>query len=295
MKIPVCFSSDHDFVMPTGVAILSMLKCLCDCECDIYIFHDDSVTPNDKKLINAVVEEYNQVASVNYIAMGDTFKDEYESRGITHAAYFRLLIPWILTQYDKVVYCDGDVIFKTSLKDLYNIPIGDNYGAGVKRYQYDGLSYKKYASNLGLDPEGYINSGVMVINCEMMRRDNLKPHFEKLAQEKFRYFDQDIINIVCKDKLFSLPFKYNVMPTMEIPEEDICIIHYAGLKPWKNFTRHWSEWWSVYRESPFYDKSLELSIVARPLSMRQSLKVWIKWNYPSLYKKLRELIGEIPA
>lgn len=293
--IPVVFSSDHDFVMPTGVALLSLLRHSHDSEIDIYILHDNSLVQDDKDKLKAVCELGGCKYCLSFIPMGDMFKSAYENRGVTHAAYYRLVIPWLFPKIDKLVYCDGDVIFKKSIKDLYEISIGDYYGAGVKRYQYDRYSYKKYAQSLGVDPSEYINSGVMVINCDMMRKDNLKPRFDELASNKYKYFDQDIINIVCKDKLFSLPFIYNVMPTMDIPEDDVCIIHYAGLKPWKSFTRHWYDWWSVYRESPFYDKTLEMSIASRPLSVKQSIKVWIKWHYPSLYKKLRELIGEIPA
>ncbi len=291
--IPVVFSTDHGFVMPTGVAILSMLKHSIDCNCHIYIMYDGSVTDKDRSLLEkCCIGEGNLLS---FISMGDAFHDNYSARGVTHPAYYRLRIPWIFTNFDKLIYCDGDVLFKKSIRDLYDIEIGDNYCAGVMRYQYDGYSYQKYAPKIGVVPEKYINSGVMIINCDMMRINNLSAQFECLAKRKFRYFDQDIINIVCKGKVSSLPFEFNVMPTMDIDEKDIYVIHYAGLKPWNNFTRHWYDWWSVYRESPFYDKNIELQILSRPLSIKQTAKIWIKWHYPSLYLKLRNIIGELPA
>lgn len=293
IMIPVVFSTDHGFVMPTGVAILSMLKHSQDCNCHIYILHDTSVTQEDVRLLReSVIGEGN---IISFISLGDAFKGKYEARGVTHVAYFRLLIPWILSDIDKLIYCDGDVVFKGSIKKLFDESIGDNYGAGVKRFQFDGYSYRKYAKKLGLSPMDYINSGVMIINCKKMRDDNLRDKFELQSHYKYRYFDQDIINIVCKGKISSIPYEYNVMPTMDIVEEDIIIIHYAGLKPWLYFTRRWYEWWSIYKESSFFDKDLEKRIVERPFSIKQSMKIWVKWHYPRLYRILRYFLGEMPA
>lgn len=295
-KVPVVFSMDHGFVMPTGIAILSILKHSDDCEVDFFILHDTSVTEDDKTIISKTVNDGNsRDNNINFIEMGNAYENSFEARGVTHATYFRLQIPWIIKSYDKVVYCDGDVLFKKSVKSLYDISLNDCYCAGVKRYQYDGFSYKKYSSKMGLDAAEYINAGVMVMNLKMMRYDNLCTQFDALAYNKYRYFDQDIINIVCKDKIASLPFGYNVMPSMNIDDHEICVIHYAGLKPWKYFTRHWFDWWCIYMNSPFFDKDLEKTIVERPLRVRQSLKIWVKWHYPSLYHRLRDLIGELPA
>ena len=292
MRIPICFSTDHGFVMPTGVALLSILKCSEDCDLDIFILHSNSVTEADKEQLRSIVSNGNDRQNkLDLINMGEVFKDSFEIRGITHAAYYRLLLPWVLPKYDKVLYCDGDVIFKKSIKFLYNEPIGDNYCAGVSLYLYDGKTFEQYSKRIGVSPEGYVNSGVMIINLKKMRDDNLGPLFEKMANEgKYKYVDQDIINIVCEHKVKMLPFRYNVMPTMDIDEDEICIIHYAGLKPWKFFTRHWSDWWCVYRESPFYDNLLEKNIVERSHSLKQLAMEWVNHRHPSIYMLFKKLI-----
>ena len=294
--IPIVFSTDHGFVMPTGVALLSILKCSSDCELDVFILHNRSVTDEDKASLVRIVHEGNKRDNkISFISMNDIHSGAYEARGITCATYYRFRIPWMIPQYDKVVYCDGDVLFKKSIKALFEISLGDNYCTGVKRFLYDGYSYKKYAHKLNLAPYDYINCGVLLMNIKKMRDDSLVDEFERYVNKRYRYQDQDIINIVCKGKIGDLPFGFNVTPSMNMSEEETYIIHYAGLKPWKYFTYHWYEWWTVYKESPFFEKDLEKTIVERPLSIKQSLKVWIKWHYPNLYSKLREIIGEIPA
>lgn len=286
--IPIVLSTDHRFLMPTGVTMLSILRSSIECEIDFYILCDDSILEDDKNKLRAVICESDNNSKVNFIHMGDVFANSYEDRGVTYPAYYRLLIPWIIKDYEKVIYCDGDVIFKKSIKSLYDYDLGDNYCAGVKRFLLDHYSYRRYAKNLGINPEEYINSGVLLINSREMRNHNVKDLFLREAQKKYHYFDQDIINIVCKGKIATLPFGYNVTPTMDISDKDIIAIHYAGLKPWMYYVRRWYDWWNVYCHSPFYDENLEKDIVDRPLPIKQSLKVIIKRKFPTIYNYLRD-------
>ena len=288
--IPVIFSTDNNFFMPTYVALKSMLVTSRDSKCYIYILHDTSFSEDNKRLLYDLVNDENREINqfrINYISMGDEFIGSYENRGITHPCYFRLLIPWLLPQYDKVIYCDGDVVFRKSISLLYNIDIGDAYCGGVKRYLYDGYSYKRHSSKLGLRPEDYINTGVLIMNSKKIRQDNLKDSFVRLTKFKYKYFDQDIINIVCYKNINSLPFEFNVTPTMDVKEDDIAIIHYAGLKPWNHFVRRWYYWWDVYYHSSIYCPDLEKKIVDNPIGFKNMLKVWLKGNFPGLYVVIR--------
>ena len=52
--VPVVFSTDHNFIMPTGVSVQSMLECSNDVNCDIYILQAGNVTDNDRDLIRRI-------------------------------------------------------------------------------------------------------------------------------------------------------------------------------------------------------------------------------------------------
>lgn len=293
--IPVAFSLDHNFVMPTGVALLSILDKSQDCDLDIFILHNNSVSSEDKDMLIQTLASGNLRSNrLTFIEMGNSYDGAFVTKGITHTTYYRLQLPWLLPQYDKVIYCDGDLVFKRSIKELYNVEIGDHYCAGVKRYKHDGYSYKRHARRFGLEPSEYINAGVLVLNLKRMRQDCLNIEFEKLSSQKFPYSDQDILNIVCKGKIYTLPIGYNVTPSVDVDEKNIFVIHYAGLKPWRHFVHHWADWWNVYKTSIFYDPQLERSIVERPFGLKQTLKMNVKWYHPSVYKKLRRLLGQRP-
>lgn len=62
--IPIVFSTDHNFIMPTGVAIFSMLECAIDTKLDIFILQSDSVTDNDRETLRSIVFPYSSRISL---------------------------------------------------------------------------------------------------------------------------------------------------------------------------------------------------------------------------------------
>lgn len=272
VEIPIVFSTDHNFVMQTGVCILSLLMNAVNEYYDINILIAKDVSNEDKQKLIQTVEPY--PAKLNFVCMDDTFANAYEIRNISTAAYYRLLIPWLLPQYDKVIYADVDMIFQIGLSKVYNIDIGDNYVAGVKVLScFMSWSYKNNAKKIGVDINNYINSGFLIINSKTQREDFLKESYMSHIENKYVYQDQDIINIVCKDKIYPLPMQYNVNAYLYNlyvnRKEDLFhyynrdeimqalnkgVLHYIGMnKPWKAFCYRFDIWWYYYRCSLFYD------------------------------------------
>jgi lipopolysaccharide biosynthesis glycosyltransferase len=288
-KIPVVFSTDHNFVMPTSVAMLSMLESSPDVAFDIFILQSEDVSDDDCKILNDIVSSFPS-SSIQYISLGQNFSGAFEIRGISKASYYRLLIPWLIPQYDKVLYLDGDIVVMRNISELYNHEIGNNYIAGVAPFKYDGHSYHDYAFKLGLKATDYINAGILLINSKKMRQDNLKDSLMEEAKKKYTFLDQDILNVVCKDKIALLPWKYNYTPHTTLSEEpeNICIYHYAGPKPWNILTGHWIEWYDVYRRSPLYQLELSQQVVfntwqQQHYSTKQLIGLVLKQTVPCLY------------
>lgn len=298
--IPIVFSTDHNFVMPTGVALQSLLDNLSDKNVNVYIIQSDNVTDIDREALSVIAEKYG--AKINFLSNEGEFNDGFEIRGISRAAYFRLLIPWLLPEYDIVLYLDGDIIVKTDITGIIDhISIADNnylYGVRTPGFTLD-PSVMNYINSIGLDNRHYINSGVLIINSKLMREHNLKDVFISYGKKQFLYQDQDIVNLVCEGKIGWLPLKYNRSVELEVLDKNKLvnegvttdsdfndalntpsIIHYAGKKPWKDFTYHWYDWWSEYSRSPFYDykfsHEMAKSIQRPQYSKRQLVKMMLK-------------------
>ena len=255
--LPVVFSTDHNYVMPTGITIASLLLKKEDEEYDIYVLISSNVTNEDKVMLSRQVEKLAPLSKISFIEMGDKFNNGYEIREISTACYYRLMIPWLIPHIDKIIYCDVDIVFKTSLRNLYNTELGDNLVAGATPNMSDGWKkYKNYFDKIGIDYKEYINSGVLVINSRLQREQHLDKEYNRLSKYKFLYQDQDIINLACKGKICHFNNRYNMMPQLYATKDDLInevIIHYTGDKPWKSFTYAWDEWWSVYKLTIFFD------------------------------------------
>lgn len=272
--IPIVFSTDHNYVMQCGVAILSLLISGKETTYDIHVLISPDVTDEDKKKLRNQVEQF-PLSTIKFMEMGNQFDGGYEVRGISKACYYRLMIPWLLPKIDKIIYCDVDIIFKASLQPLFDIEMGDKLVAGAFSSTSEGfLAIKKYLTKLGLDYKKYINSGVLLINSKAQREKELNKEYERLATQKFLYQDQDIINIACKGEIIQFDRRFNLQPKVFATSEDLqenVVIHYAGDKPWNNFTYAWAEWWEIYNRSVFRDNEMYNAVSGKILSLKHRL------------------------
>lgn len=284
--IPIVFSTDHQFVMPTGVAMQSMLECSNDANVEIFILQSDSVTDDDRSILQKICDSFS--AKLTFLSMGNQFTDGYEIRGITNACYYRLLIPWLIPEYEKIIYCDGDIVFCDSVKKLYEIELGDFFCAAICPYKYNKNLYKDYPQKLGLRPNEYFQSGVLLINSEAQRKGGLRDQYLEEAKKKYVFLDQDIINIVCRNRILELPIRFNITQSLYrdvIHHEAPVIIHYSGKKPWNMYVYGWWRWWDVYHRSPFSDKEREFQIFDNSFRPSRSRKRY------QILRKLKIIFG----
>lgn len=278
--IPIVFSTDHNFVMQTGVCIYSLLANATVSKYDIYVLINRDVNKDDKALLDKQVGQF-PGHNISFIEIGDVFSNSYEVRDISTATYSRLLIPWLLPQFDTVIYSDVDIVFKMDLSLIPMDRISDYLVEGVPALGLRSEAGRKHIKALGIDPMTYINAGFIVLNCKRLREENYKEKFLEEAGKKYLYQDQDIINLTCKGNILLIDIGFNVTPRFyEIydrssllpPDKSSyenrlkwisghdCIIHYAGQKPWNTFTYAWREWWNAFSDSIFYDPVMELKV-----------------------------------
>ena len=278
--INIVFICDNKFALPTGVAIQSIINNKkYDNIYNIYILTDKLSEDNLLKLnrfnrddIRIIITFFD---SNNYESLHKY--DKYAPTHVTLAALQKFEIPKLFPALDKVLYLDGDIIIKREIETLFDTEI-ENFYAGVildsgrLYYTRENTSYIK----------DYFNSGVMLLNLKKMREDNISEMLfeEKSKQTDFTLVDQDVFNIVFKDKIKLLDIKYNFLglnlfreknkfsisainklyntsyKDFKDLEKNAVIIHFASKeKPWLYMnTRYSSLWLSVYKKSPFYDK-----------------------------------------
>ncbi len=159
----------------------------------------------------------------------------------------KIMIPKLIPEkIKKILYLDSDLLVTDDVKQLYDIELDGKPIGMVPDCRY---------------PQGYLpevfkpvyyNSGIMLLDLDMWRQENLSEVLNNYWQEnydlfvetekgikQFEYCDQDLINIVFAGKIKSLPQKWNVFPDAVEDESFKGIIHYAGIvepKPWEDDT-----------------------------------------------------------
>ena len=308
-KIPFVLCFDDHLEMPAGVCLTSLLvNARADTFYDIFILHSDQCTFCDGMLKELPLRYDN--CRVTFRSVGREFENAFEIRGITVAAYYRLLIPEIIPEYDKIIYSDVDVIFRGDLAQIYETTdLTNYYMAGVVSVSsITDTGFARYLEGIGLNPVDYICSGTLIINSKQLREDRIVPKFIQEARNgRYMYQDQDIINIVCKGKIKKLAPWFNlliairecaiyqieqILYTKQELEEGIKdgIIHYNGHKPWKQYCPHFDVWWEYYRKSIFFEQKYYFDFFVQKMheydrmSLWERIKILARW-FKGLKKK----------
>jgi lipopolysaccharide biosynthesis glycosyltransferase len=225
----------------------------------VHIVHDEITTQNKRKIETLL--SLRQSSTIDFI-LADTHKipEITLPRHISQATLYRLQLPKLLPQLDRVLYLDCDVIVIDSLSLLWNIPLDGNLIGAVCDCN---RKLEEHKHNLGIAGE-YINAGVLLMDLHAMRNHNICEEFQKQLEcstDRITMADQDIINIILQGKIRILDLRYNLSGGFfkgdygknYYSEKDIatavenpCILHFTSArKPWTLKTpRH--PFWELY-------------------------------------------------
>lgn len=299
-NIAVAFCADDNFAPCTAVLIRSILSTgKKGNNYDFVLLHSEMSTENQQKLMEATKKHKN--ASMRFINVM-TFISQYkffigtvrEEKEISKETYYRLLIPEIMSEYEKVLYLDGDMAALCDVAEVYHTVLGNHLVAACRDlvglmayYNSDycidkrtGQTQKDYwDSDLKLkDATRYFNAGLTLFNIPAFRAAYSMDYLLKYATSRhWKAHDQDILNVLCEDKSVLIESNWNsiygdapqFLPDALRAEYQDCwahpkIAHFAGpFKPWTvpdaPFQEHF---WPYAAETPY------LEVLLRQLIMR---------------------------
>ena len=191
-----------------------------DLETDEKSFHaisDDAVRFLDRR-----VKQENPGNSVVKIDAGDCFLADLPKANMktrfTPYCMLRLFADEIPGLPDKLLYLDADVICRRDCGKFYHQDISGCELAGILDY------YGKWFFRKNLFRMDYLNSGVLLLNMERIRRDGLFRKCRQLCREKKMFMpDQSAINRLAKEKRIQ-PGRYNEQRKLR---EDTVLQHFT--------------------------------------------------------------------
>lgn len=270
-KIPVCLASDNKLFFAVATVLVSMAEnAKKDTFYEVYILISSDVTEDNKRKIKLLEKKYNNL-SINYIDMGDTFVNIKKTHDyVNYVSAYKMKIPSVTKQYDKVLYIDSDVIVRSDLKELYDTEMENNYIVGVPTILNQIVCRKTIKQVINVDMDYYINAGVLLLNNKLILEDKIDKKCISMLGTFKESVDQHIFNYVCYGRIGFLPLKYNVFLSDYNLYEQIgnvftsiddavsakrnpVIMHFtAKTKPWDYYNLPFShEWFRYYSKTGF--------------------------------------------
>ena len=261
-EIPVFFSTDDNYIPYLDVAISSLIANASKKYMYRIIVLNTGLNPES---VSKVKQNERPGFKIDFIDISEEveniksrFKDVYHFSVVT---YYRLFIASLFPEYDKVLYLDCDLVVLGDVSELYNVDLKDNIlGAAPEQFVQNTKEFRLYAEKaLGVDPDGYVNAGVLVMNLKEFRANRIEDKFVKLITEyEFDLLDPDqaYLNYLCLGKILVLPNGWNKEPMPLFLEGEKNIVHYALYKkPWQyDDVIDGEHFWHYAEKSPFYEQ-----------------------------------------
>lgn len=210
-RLCVAYGSDDNYAKQLGVSMMSLFQTNKEFD-EIHVFvMDCGIEETNKGRLLSIVEKYGR--SLQFVSIKDYVDGlnlNMGARKIAVSSYSRLFLEEAIPEeYNKILYLDCDTIIKDDIKEYWNTNLNGYMAAGVQD-TVDKIFLKK----IGLPADYcYINAGVLLINLDGWRKNNLQQKFIDFIKKfdgNVPHHDQGTINGVCSGKLLTVPLRYNV-------------------------------------------------------------------------------------
>lgn len=293
--INIAFSTSEQYVPIFAVALKSLiLHSTTSNNYNIFVLNN-GITPESQKILTKECENYSNI-NIKFINVSEFIHPEdfnyfYEKGYVTNETYYRLYLPQIFSNLDKIIYSDVDVVFNKDISELYKIELDDFLLAAAPNisaiYNYNrnnklenGIYYRYYFDNIVKikNIENYIQAGICVYNLRKMRAFSfIQKCFEELKRiKKPVFFDQDIVSAVCQNNIKLLSVAWNHvwyfweydflkqgLPEKLFNDYDksrnmFYVCHYAGPKPIIEKTKPLAWYfWKYAMQTQFFEYFLQ--------------------------------------
>lgn len=287
----IVLTPDNNYIKYVSATILSLIHNKSDNEVlDIIILTSSINKQNELKLLSMQSDD-----TKIRVYFADCLLNHYipnvklSSTGYwSTATFYRLLIPLIMSDYEKVLYIDSDIICANKIYDFFEIPFDTSSLIAVidsAAPDFDKNRAKRFLESFHLNKfnfNQYFNAGVTYFNINKIDKRDYNCAVINLLSKKYEFQDQDILNFIFRNSTKIVHQRYNFQAGMlnwggwieqikkygsyeqewEEALETPVFIHFVGKeKPWNHKECWFSEkFWTFAKESPFFFDILQSSL-----------------------------------
>ena len=175
--IHVSYSLDDQEVYPTFISMLSGLE---NCNKDNFIVYHLLLSHDFNMSYTEIFESLKKKypVKINYYIIPNIFGSSAKWTAGTDCVYYKILIPLMFPDYNRMIYLDGDTLIRHDILEMYQYPFNDSYILGFPFYM------------------GYVMGDLLSLTL----KNNSIWHFR----------EQDSINYAFYPKVGFLPLKYGI-------------------------------------------------------------------------------------
>ena len=208
----VLYQSNDYYAPITGVSATSLMDNNQDLdEINIYLLNDEISKENIEKFKEACDDYRRNLIIIETQDILKKLRDELKVSPFkgTYTTYFKLIsVKALKLPTDRVLQLDGDTVITGSLLELCHMDL-DGY---VLAATYDCL-WNGYKALIDIpETDKFYNGGVLLINHKKWLEDDCEGQIvNHLKHVRSGYYtvDQDILNVLFRDKIKYLDLKYN--------------------------------------------------------------------------------------
>lgn len=185
---------------------------------EVWLLIEDDEFPKKYGLPDDIVKVRNVSGQKYFKPDGPNMNSKF-----TYMAMMRAALAYEFPELDEILALDVDTIVDKDISGIWDLPLGDEYYLAAS--EEPGASiYNGHFS---------VNIGVCLYNLRKLRDGKCDEVIEALNTRRYMYLEQDTFSELCPDAILDMPSDYNVChftKEYSVPR----IIHYAGMKSWKD-------------------------------------------------------------
>jgi lipopolysaccharide biosynthesis glycosyltransferase len=201
---------DVGYLEHTAALIASALEHRDGLDLHVHYLHEPSLPAHDGGLLEQMVSAGGAALSLVPVTP-ERIADLPGINHLTPATWYRVFVPELLPDLDRVLYVDADAIVMDSLRPLWETDLRDATVAAVTNvFEPWNLDYER---SLNL-PRPYFNAGILLMDLERMRAGDVVRRVLEYAManlDRLPWGDQCPLNVVLSDSRHDLHPRWNCM------------------------------------------------------------------------------------
>lgn len=183
------------------------------------------------------------------------------------------LAVWTLTEYQRVVFLDADMLVIQNMDEVFTLPLKAGFIAAChacrcnpshiasypESWQPENCFYSwcedmQMTAHPPATLDNYLNGGFLVLKPDQAIYDQMMAQLAALADiSDYVFAEQDFLNAFFHERWVPLHYGYNALKTLELQHPRIWDmahvknIHYIINKPWEKYPAPGDKWYVLHR------------------------------------------------